>query len=95
MENIGEWITISVVYASQNQCVMRDFRLPADSTVADVLIMANASGAFPPNENISCAIFGQRAELTTPLRDGDRIELLRPLCYGSKKGANLLPNRIG
>ncbi|MDR2016669.1 MAG: RnfH family protein [Burkholderiales bacterium] len=78
---MSEWITVSVVYATQNQPIMRDFRLPTDSTVANVLTMIRASGDFPSDEDLpwSYAIFGQRAEPSTPLYDGDRVELLLPL----------------
>ncbi|MCL2309318.1 MAG: RnfH family protein [Proteobacteria bacterium] len=80
-QNTREWINISVVYAAQGQFTMRDFRLPAHSAVADALIMARASGAFPLDEEAfrGYAIFGQRADPATMLHDGDRIELLRPL----------------
>jgi hypothetical protein len=33
---------------------------------------------------LSCAIHGQRARGDTPLRDGDRVELLRPLVADPK-----------
>ncbi|MDR2244274.1 MAG: RnfH family protein, partial [Burkholderiales bacterium] len=81
IQNTTESIAISVVYADQSQSVIRDFRLPTGSTLADALAAARASGAFPPDEDASWgyAIFGQRADPATTLHDGDRVELLRPL----------------
>ncbi|MDR0770232.1 MAG: RnfH family protein [Burkholderiales bacterium] len=86
---MSEWITIFVAYATQNRAVVRDFRLPAHSTVANALIVARASGVFPFDEEASYAIFGQRAEPATPIRDGDRVELLRPLRCDPKENRRL------
>ncbi len=78
---MSEYIAVSVVCATQKQSVMRSFKLPAESTVADAVAMACASGAFPTDKEAlwSYAIFGQRAESATPLHNGDRIELLLSL----------------
>ncbi|HEY9540781.1 MAG TPA: RnfH family protein [Luteimonas sp.] len=52
-----------------------DLVLPAGATVADA-VAASGFGA----EGISgFAIHGERAVASTLLRDGDRVELLRPL----------------
>ncbi|MDR0250152.1 MAG: RnfH family protein [Burkholderiales bacterium] len=86
-QNTSELITISVAYAAQGQSIMRDFRLPPHSTVADALAMARASGDFPSNEDTSLgyAIFGQAADPSTMLHDGDRVEWLRPLLCDPKE----------
>ena len=78
---MSEQITVSVVYVAQSQAIMRDFRLPLHSTVADALATACASGLFPEDEKNSWgyAVFGQRVDFVTVLHDGDRLELLRPL----------------
>jgi putative ubiquitin-RnfH superfamily antitoxin RatB of RatAB toxin-antitoxin module len=50
--------------------------LPEGATLADALVAA----ALPGTELVNgYAIFGVTAALPTPLRHGDRIELLRPL----------------
>ena len=46
------------------------------ATVADALA---ASGWQDDPEIIACAVFGVRATGETGLREGDRVELLRPL----------------
>ncbi|MDR2173817.1 MAG: RnfH family protein [Burkholderiales bacterium] len=80
-QNTNELITVSVACLAQRQSIVREFRLPTHSTVADALTVARTSGAFPSNEETSLgyAIFGQPAEPETPLHDGDRVELLQPL----------------
>jgi putative ubiquitin-RnfH superfamily antitoxin RatB of RatAB toxin-antitoxin module len=55
--------------------------LPATATVADAL---NASG-FDQAGVGGYAVFGERAEAADVLRDGDRVELLRPLQIDPKE----------
>lgn len=56
--------------------------LPVGATLADALAAAGWSDA----EGISgYAIFGVNAALDTVLRDGDRVELLRPLLMDPKE----------
>ncbi|MCL2871603.1 MAG: RnfH family protein [Betaproteobacteria bacterium] len=76
-----ETIAVAVVCVFQNRVIMRDFRLPLHSTVADALAVARASGAFPSDDENTWgyAIFGQCAPPETLLHDGDRLEWLRPL----------------
>ena len=55
--------------------------LGATATVADAV---TASG-LPLDGIDGCAVFGVRAAGDTPLRDGDRVELLRPLQLDPKE----------
>ena len=41
------------------------------------------------------AVWGRRVELTTPLKDGDRLELLRPLTVDPKEARRLRFNQQG
>ncbi len=43
----------------------------------------------------SYAVWGRRVELTTPLKDGDRLELLRPLTVDPKEARRLRFNQQG
>ena len=43
----------------------------------------------------SYAVWGKRVELTTPLNDGDRLELLRPLLVDPKEARRLRFNQQG
>lgn len=49
--------------------------LAEPATVADAV----AASGFDPGQCDGYAIHGERATADTPLRDGDRVELLRPL----------------
>ena len=59
-----------------------EVQLPEGATVRDAL-MAAGWGADP--EVVAYAVFGQRVEGDAPVRDGDRIELLRPLLADPKE----------
>lgn len=56
--------------------------LPEPATVADAL----AASGFDPEQCDGYAIHGERAAADAPLREGDRVELLRPLQIDPKEG---------
>lgn len=58
-----------------------ELTLPPGATVADAV---EASGFGGP-EITGYAVYGERAVDTTALRDGDRVELLRPLQVDPKQ----------
>lgn len=60
--------------------------LPAGATVADALTAAGrADPGWQAQEWVGVAIHGEKVEATHPLRDGDRLELLRPLLLDPKE----------
>ncbi|TCZ88374.1 RnfH family protein [Lysobacter sp. N42] len=56
-------------------------QLPEGATVGDAVDAAGWSGDAG---TVAYAVFGQRAGRDTPLRAGDRVELLRPLLADPK-----------
>lgn len=56
-------------------------RLPDGARLGDAV---DAAGWAADAEVVAYAVFGQRADRGTPLRDGDRVELLRPLVADPK-----------
>ena len=58
-----------------------DLQLPEGATVRDA-VMAAGWGDDP--EAVAYAVFGQRVDGDAPLRDGDRVESLRPLLADPK-----------
>ena len=59
-----------------------ELELPEGATVRDAV---RAVGWNDDAEVVAYAVFGQRAEGDAPLRDGDRVELLRPLLADPKE----------
>jgi len=74
---------VTVVYAAPGVEAVERLDLPAGSTVDDAVARSGLLGrcAVPA---ASFAIHGQRARPETPLVDGDRVEVLRPLVADPK-----------
>ena len=73
---------VEVLMAWPRRFESMSLELPVGATLADALAAAGWSDA----EGISgYAIFGVNAALDTALRDGDRVELLRPLLMDPKE----------
>lgn len=74
-------IAVEVIYALPQQCWRLALQLPPSSTVADAVARFEREAGCPqridPADGI--AIFGKGCNISTQLRDGDRVELLRPL----------------
>jgi putative ubiquitin-RnfH superfamily antitoxin RatB of RatAB toxin-antitoxin module len=85
-------LTLVVAYsprAGEVDCV--ELVLPAGATLADAL---HASGMLERHPEIDFGvikpgIWGKLATLGTPLRDGDRVELYRPLAVDPKEARRL------
>ncbi|AKC87902.1 RnfH family protein [Pseudoxanthomonas suwonensis] len=69
-------LRVQVVLAWPHRFLERDLVLEEGATVADAVRQAALGHA---DEIAGYAVFGIAAEPSTPLRDGDRVELLRPL----------------
>lgn len=74
-------IRVQLVYAQPQDYWRLEVSLPERAVVADALAEAAiALGAAHIAVDLGClAVFGKTVETRTRLRDGDRIELLRPL----------------
>ena len=75
--------------ADEVDCV--DLQLPAGATLVEAL---QASGVLERHPGIELAtakvgVWGKLAALDTPLRDGDRVELYRPLLVDPKEARRL------
>lgn len=73
-------IRVCVAYAAPGIETLVALRLPPGATVADAVAQSAlmVRHRLDPR-SIAFAIFGQRAQAGTPLADGDRVELTRPL----------------
>lgn len=68
-------ICVEVIRAWPRRHEVVTLRLPDATTVADAL----AASGFTLDGIAGCAVFGERVSNGDGLRDGDRLELLRPL----------------
>jgi putative ubiquitin-RnfH superfamily antitoxin RatB of RatAB toxin-antitoxin module len=76
---------IEIVLARPRAFESWTVNVPMGATIADALAAADLTPAWCAGQGIDgLAIHGVRAEADATLRDGDRIELLRPLVADPK-----------
>lgn len=79
-------LCVTVAYAGPGVEAIVPVTLPAGATVADAVA---ASGLMERcglgSAAVGYAIHGQRAAAHTPLADGDRVELTRPLAADARE----------
>jgi putative ubiquitin-RnfH superfamily antitoxin RatB of RatAB toxin-antitoxin module len=75
---------VTVVFAAPGVEAIDTLDVPEGSTVADAIARSSLPARLDLSTTISYAIHGQRALPDTPLADGDRVEMLRPLVADAK-----------
>jgi len=85
-------IRVELIRAWPSRCEMITVELADDARVGDALA---ASGWTLGQDLIGLAVFGVTATETTPLHDGDRVELLRGLQVDPKQARRLRALRSG
>ena len=80
-------IHVRVVYALPERAWSVDLDLPSATTAAEALTRSGLASQVPGLDaaTLACAIFGKPVSWATLLRDGDRLELLRPLLADPKQ----------
>jgi hypothetical protein len=80
-------LAVTVAYAAPGLEALVTVTLPAGATIDDAIAASGITTRLGLDAaRLECAIFGQRAKVGTPLADGDRVELTRPL-IADPKGA--------
>lgn len=74
-------IRVEVIQAWPHQYDTAHVVLPEGATVADAITAA----ALPPAAHVGVAVYGEMVACDQQLRDGDRVELLRPLSIDPKE----------
>ena len=74
-------LNVTVVYALPQELFQEALELCPGSRVRDALAQSGVMEAFPEIdvESVPLGIFSRRVELDTPLTEGDRVEIYRPL----------------
>ena len=72
---------ISVAYALPEKQVWLELSVPDDATVSDALSQSKILTLFPELDLNSqkVGIFGKFCKLDTKLKEGDRVEIYRPI----------------
>lgn len=82
---MAETIRVEVAYADPQRQVLRTVAVAAGSTVADAMAASGILAQLPGFVPAGIGIFGRLVEPDTLLRDGDRVELYRPLQIDPKQ----------
>jgi len=72
-------IAVEVVLALPERQTLRRVRLPAGSRVEDALVASGLAQEFRGVASARVGIYGKAVPVRTVLRDGDRVEIYRPL----------------
>ena len=74
-------LNVTVVYALPQRLFQEALELCPGARVRDALAQSGVLEAFPEIdvESVPLGIFSRRVELDTPLTEGDRVEIYRPL----------------
>lgn len=79
-------IKIELVYAHPEECVMESFEINASTTVKQWLEDFDILSKYGINlDKNKIGIFGQTISLERELKDGDRVEIYRPLINDPKE----------
>jgi putative ubiquitin-RnfH superfamily antitoxin RatB of RatAB toxin-antitoxin module len=80
-----ERLRVCVVYADPQRQIVRELELDSGATVAEAIRASAILDELPGFRPAGIGIFGAKVAPDTLLRDGDRIELYRPLLIDPKE----------
>ena len=78
---------VEVAYATPEQQVIVALTLPEGATVEQAIHASDLLNRFPEIDetDIKAGIFGSVCKLDQPLKQGDRVEIYRPLLHDPKE----------
>lgn len=82
---------VEVVFALPDRQVLLAVEIAARATVAEVLAASGIARQFPEHDldALQAGIWGRLVERSQSVRDGDRIELFRPLAMDPREARRL------
>ncbi len=85
-------IAVEVVLATPERQSLIELTLPAGATVADAIDGSGIIAQFPELAAVELAtgVWGRETDADTVLRDGDRVELYRPLAMDPREARRRL-----
>jgi putative ubiquitin-RnfH superfamily antitoxin RatB of RatAB toxin-antitoxin module len=72
---------VEVAYAKAHEHALFEVEVPQDATIAQAIEVSGILDRFPEIDltQNKVGVFGKLAKLDSPLREGDRVEIYRPL----------------
>ncbi len=82
---------VEVVFALAEKQVLLSVELPAGATVGDAIDRSGLARQFPDCDirGLQAGVWGKPADFDHPVRDGDRVELYRPLAMDPRDARRL------
>lgn len=82
---------VEVAFALPDRQLLATVTVPDDAVVADALRLCGIEERFPDVsfDELQAGIWGQPVERTHALRDGDRVEVYRPLAMDPREARRL------
>jgi putative ubiquitin-RnfH superfamily antitoxin RatB of RatAB toxin-antitoxin module len=78
-------VKIELVYVStKRETINFSLELNTGATVADALEASAIHTAYPETKEMSVGIYAKQVSLDTVLKEGDRVEIYRPLILDPK-----------
>lgn len=80
-------INVEVAYAEPDKQLILPVNIDVGTTVGGAIVQSGMMMKFPDLdiENSKVGIFGKATKMNTVLRDGDRVEIYRPLIADPKE----------
>ena len=75
-------VAVAVALAHVQELI--EVELPEGATVADALAASGVAQRWPELKAASVGVWGRLARRETPLREGDRVEIYRPIRADAK-----------
>jgi uncharacterized protein len=88
-------VLVSVVYALPDRQTIVSLELPAGASVADAVEKSGLARRYKEiaERPLACAIYGRAVKPDSVLREGDRVEILRPLLIDPKESRRQAASR--
>jgi len=87
---MADVVRVSVIYADASVQLEKWVELSPDSTVADAIRVSGITASIPANmAPVAMGIYGRIVDPVHRVRDGDRVELYRPLKIDPKQARRL------
>lgn len=79
-------VNVELVYVLQDKSVVhKTLNLKAEATVEEALIASGIYNSHPETRAMAVGIYAKKVSLSHRVKDGDRIEIYRPLILDPKE----------
>jgi putative ubiquitin-RnfH superfamily antitoxin RatB of RatAB toxin-antitoxin module len=82
---------VEIVFALPSRQLLKQLHVEDGATVADVISASRIAAEFPGHalDDLQAGIWGEPVDRTHPVKEGDRVELFRPLKMDPREARRL------